>query len=132
MRGRIIETNYVLENTPPPLFGLDVVYKIGGRINRTLRYTFRNFNSFADCLSISDRVVTVDADGTSHLAATLTQEIPGNVPWFMTDSIAVLEDGYSEVVVNVMALELKCSSSRRCRETTHDDHEQYWRSFVLL
>ena len=28
--GRIIETNCVLENTPPPLFGLDVVYKIGG------------------------------------------------------------------------------------------------------
>ena len=26
--------------------------------------------------------------------------IPGNVPWFMTDSIAVLEDGYSEVVMN--------------------------------
>ena len=41
----------------------------------------------------------------------------------MTDSIAVLEDDYIEVVVNVMALELKCSSSRRCRETTHDDHE---------
>ena len=38
MRGRIIETNCVLENTPPPLFGLDVVYKIGGRINGTLRY----------------------------------------------------------------------------------------------
>ena len=33
-----------------------------------------------------------------------------------------------EVVVNVIALELKCSSSRRCREPTHDDHEQYWRS----
>ena len=28
----------LLENTPPPLFGLDVVYKIGGRINGTLRY----------------------------------------------------------------------------------------------
>ena len=74
------------------------------------------------------RVVTVDANGTSHLTATLPKEIPGNVTWFMTDSIAVLEDaGYSEVVVNVMALELKCSSSRLCRETTHDDHEQYWR-----
>ena len=78
--------------------------------------------NFADRLS--DRVVTVDADGTSHLAAILTKEIPGNVlwfmtdstshlaailtkeipgnvPWFMTDSTAVLEDGYSEVVVNV-------------------------------
>ena len=57
--------------------------------------------NFADRLS--DRVVTVDAYGTSHLAATLPQEIPGNVLWFMTDSNAVLEDGYSEVVVNVMA-----------------------------
>ena len=59
--------------------------------------------NFADRLS--DRVVTVDADSRSHLAATLPQEIPGNVPWFMTYSIAVLEDGYiaSEVVVNVMA-----------------------------
>ena len=38
LRRRIIETNCVLENTPPPLFGLDVVYKIGGRINGTLRY----------------------------------------------------------------------------------------------
>ena len=56
--------------------------------------------NFADRLS--DRVVTVDANGTSHLAATLPQEIPGNVPWFMTDSIAVLEDVYSEVVVNVI------------------------------
>ena len=62
--------------------------------------------NFADHLS--DRVVTVDADGTSHFAATLLQEIPGNVPWYMTDSIAVFEDGYSEVVVNVIALELKC------------------------
>ena len=54
--------------------------------------------NFADHLS--GRVVTVDADGTSHLAATLPQEIP----WFMTNSIAVLEDGYSKVVVNVVVL----------------------------
>ena len=45
-------------------------------------------------------------DDTNHLAATLLQEIPGNVPWYMTDSIAVLEDGYSKVAVNVMALAL--------------------------
>jgi len=41
---------------------------------------------------------------TSHLAATLVQEVPadsGNFPWYMTDSTAVLEDSYSEVVVNV-------------------------------
>ena len=53
------------------------------------------------------RVVTIDVDDISHLAATLLQEIPGNVPWYMTNSIAVLEDGYSEVVVNVMAIALK-------------------------
>ena len=40
LRGRIIETNCVLENTPPPFFGLDVVYKIGGRINGTLQYWY--------------------------------------------------------------------------------------------
>ena len=73
--------------------------------------TYIHVRNFADRLS--DRVVAVDADGTSHLAATPPQEIPGNVPWFMTNNIAVLEDGYSQVVVNVMALELKCSSSRR-------------------
>ena len=30
----------------------------------------------------------------------------GNFPWYMTDSIAVLEDSYSEVVVNVIDLAL--------------------------
>ena len=32
---------------------------------------------------------------TSHLAATLVQEVPadsGNFPWYMTDSIVVVED----------------------------------------
>ena len=53
------------------------------------------------------RVLTVDIEDTSHLTATLLQEIPGNVPWYMIDSIAVLEDGYSEVIVNVMALAMK-------------------------
>ena len=28
--GRRIETNCVLKNTPPPLFWLEVVYKVGG------------------------------------------------------------------------------------------------------
>ena len=51
--------------------------------------------------------VTIDVEDTNHLAATVLQEIPGNVTWDMTDSIAVLEDGYSKVVVNVMALMLK-------------------------
>ena len=44
---------------------------------------------------------------TCHLAATLVQEVPedsGNFPWYMTDSTAVLEDRYSEVVVNVIDL----------------------------
>ena len=46
---------------------------------------------------------------TSHLAAILVQEVPadsGNFPWYMIDSIAVLEDSYSEVVVNVIDLAL--------------------------
>ena len=37
------------------------------------------------------------------------QEVPAdseNFPWYMTDSIAVLEDSYSEVVVNVIDLAL--------------------------
>ena len=46
---------------------------------------------------------------TSHLAAILVQEVPadsGNLPWYMTNSVAVLEDSYSEVVVNVIDLTL--------------------------
>ena len=46
---------------------------------------------------------------TSHLAATLVQEVPadsGKFPWYMTDSTAVLEDSYSEVVVKVIDLAL--------------------------
>jgi len=38
------------------------------------------------------------------------QEVPadsGNFPWYMIDGIAVLEDSYSEVVVNVIDLALK-------------------------
>jgi len=37
------------------------------------------------------------------------QEVPadsGNFPWYMADSTAVLEDSYSEVVVNVIDLAL--------------------------
>ena len=51
----------------------------------------------------------VTIDDTSHLAATLVQEVPaysGNFPQYMTDSIAVLEDSYSKVVVNVTDLTL--------------------------
>ena len=46
---------------------------------------------------------------TSHLTATLVQEVPadsGNFLRYMTDSTAVLEDSYSEVVVNVIDLAL--------------------------
>ena len=46
---------------------------------------------------------------TSHLAATLVQKVPtdsGNFPWYMTDSAAVLEDSYSEVIVNAIDLAL--------------------------
>jgi len=59
---------------------------------------------------------------TSHLAATLVQEVPadsGNFPWYMADSTAVLEDSYSEVIVNVIDLalnwqlfSLRCSRPR--------------------
>jgi len=80
----------------------------------------RNFRSSLRC-----RVVTVHVDDTSHLAATLLQEIPGNVPWYMPGSIAVLEDRYSEVVMNVMAALLADVGRPR------HDHKQYWRSILL-
>ena len=65
----------------------------------------RNHESFP----INFRSSPVTIDDTSHLAATLVQEVPadsGNFPWYMTESIAVLEDSYSEVVVNVIDLAL--------------------------
>jgi len=46
---------------------------------------------------------------TSLLAATLVREVPadsGNFPRYKTDSTAVLEDSYSEFVVNVIDLAL--------------------------
>ena len=48
---------------------------------------------------------------TSHKSfdATLVQEVPadsGNFPWYMTDSIAVLDDSYREFVMNVIDLAL--------------------------
>ena len=75
---------------------------------------------------------------TSHLAATLVQEVPadsGNFPWYMTDSTAVLEDSYSEVVLNVIVdLAVELAALLRCRETTklckHDVREQYSRSCI--
>ena len=85
---------------------------------------------------INFRSSPVTIDDISHLAATLVQEVPsdsGNFPWYMTDSIAVLEDSYSEVVVNVIDLALNWQLSvLRCRKTTklckRDVHEQYSRS----
>ena len=66
----------------------------------------RNHESFP----INFRTSSVTIDDASHLAATLVQEIPadsGNFPWYgMTDSVAVLEDSYCEVVVNVIDLAL--------------------------
>ena len=38
--GLIFETNCIFEYKPSPHFRLDVVYKMGGRINGTLRYMF--------------------------------------------------------------------------------------------
>jgi len=46
---------------------------------------------------------------TSDRTATLVQDVPadsGNFSWYMTDSTAVLEDSYSEVVMNVIDLAL--------------------------
>ena len=36
--GLIFETNCIFEYKPSPHFRLDVAYKMGGRINGTLRY----------------------------------------------------------------------------------------------
>ena len=51
----------------------------------------------------------------------------GNFPWYMTDSIAVLEDSYSVVVVNDLTLNWQLFSDVR-RETKkvckRDVHEQ--------
>ena len=58
---------------------------------------------------INFRTSSVTIDNASHLTATLVQEIPadsGNSPWYMTDSVAVLEDSYSEVIMNVIDLAL--------------------------
>ena len=96
----------------------------GEHLLEYLTYTCATFSD-----RLADRVVTVDVDDTSHLAATLLHEIPGNVPWYMTDSIAVLEDSYSEVIVMSLAVTWKW---QLCRETTHDGHKQYWRLFVHL
>ena len=60
-------------------------------------------------LSHQLQIVSCHHDNTSHLAATLVQEVladSGNFPWYMTDSIAVLEDSYTEVVANVIDLAL--------------------------
>ena len=58
---------------------------------------------------INFRTSSVTIDDPSHLAATLVQEIPadsGNFPSYMTDSVAVLEDSYTEVIVNLIDLAL--------------------------
>ena len=65
----------------------------------------RNHGSFP----IKFRSSPVTIDDTSHLTATLVQEVPadsGNFPQYMTYSIAVLRDSYSEVIVNVIGLAL--------------------------
>ena len=60
-------------------------------------------------VNINFRSSPVTIDDTSHLVATLVHEVltdSGNFPWHMTDSIVVLEDSYSEVIMNVIDLEL--------------------------
>ena len=41
--GLIVETNCILEYKPRPHFRRDVVYKMGGRINGTLRYMWQSW-----------------------------------------------------------------------------------------
>ena len=63
----------------------------------------------------------VTIDDTSHLTATLVQEVPadsGNLRWYMTDSVAVLEDSYSEVIVIAIDLTLNWQVFSDVRETT--------------
>jgi len=65
----------------------------------------RNHESFL----INFRLSPVTTDGTSHLTATLVQGVPadsGNLPWYMTDSVAVLEDSYSKVIMIAIDLTL--------------------------
>jgi len=59
--------------------------------------------------STSDRLLSPLTIQVISIAATLVQEVPadsGNFPQYMTDSIAVLDDSYSKVVVNVIDLAL--------------------------
>ena len=92
----------------------------------------RNHESFP----INFRSSPVTIDDTSHLAATLVQEVPadsGNFPWYMTDSIAVLEDTELQRSRRECYLpRIELAALLRCRETTklckRDVHEQYSRS----
>jgi len=55
------------------------------------------------------RTSPVNSDDAGYLTATLLQEIPaesGNFLWYMTDSVAILQDSYSGVVMNIMDLTL--------------------------
>ena len=61
----------------------------------------RNHESFP----INFRTSSATIDNASHLAEEIAAD-SGNFPWYMTDSVAVLEDSYSEVVVNVIDLAL--------------------------
>ena len=59
--------------------------------------------------STSDRLLSPLTIQVISLPLLHVQEVPadsGNFPWYMTDSIAVLEDSYTEVVVNVIVLAL--------------------------
>ena len=77
--------------------------------------------------SLRVRVVTVDVDDTSHLAATLLQEILGNVLWYIllfwrmatAKSLRLLRPS-NEVAALLMLTDVR----RPHMMTTHDDHEQ--------
>ena len=57
--GLIFETNCIFEYKPSPHFRLDVVYKMGGRINGTLRYYMTLAHAFLTCVSCCLLHITV-------------------------------------------------------------------------
>ena len=83
----------------------------------------RNHESFP----INFRTSSVTIDDASHLTATLVQEIladSGSFPWYTTDSVAVHEDSYSDVVVNVIDLPVVELGSGAMSEKSGEDEAE--------
>ena len=65
----------------------------------------RNYQSF----SFHIRSSPTATDDASHLATILLQEVPtdsGNFSWHVANDHAVLQDSYSEVILNIVNLAL--------------------------